>query len=116
MLADNATTEFAFVSDFFGQPSDRPAPADTSDRSSMKGWDLLSRNGSFSKGTSVSGDDPGASVEGDDSASVISMSEAGNTSTVRSGKADRIKRSVAESIWKQVMDPVLEYSRVSLRS
>lgn len=112
VLADNATTEYQFISTFFGRPSDMPQPSrstgDVSDftASLSKGWESISR--------SEDDDDEGAS-SADETASVITRtnSEAGFTPTNRQKlKEDNIRRGAANHVWKQIMEGPLEYCKV----
>lgn len=108
VLADNATSESRFISDFFGRPAEAAPASGVS--VSDKSWDVLSRDGgslSFASATPSVMDD--AASTADESASVITTSELTGTGLHPREKRDRSKRAVADSVWKQVMAPSLEY-------
>lgn len=124
ILADNATTEFDFIVRFFGRPLDLPPKpsTDLSDVSSIsRGWDSVSRSEESSV-VADDDDDDDAATSADDSMSVITRaSEHPSLATPRqskrhdAGRADKMKRSATDHIWKQVLEPPLDYCKVSFR-
>ena len=110
MLADNARSEYGFLLRFFGRPEDLTMQI-ASDKQNPEwphklGSDRLGPEGLFSHISSI---DDG------DSASVISEGNSFATTTGAGGagsKSGRLRRHVAEGVWKQVFEPSLEYAKV----
>jgi len=113
-LTDNAASEYAFISDFFGKPSDIPSITDSfSPKASLKGsWDVLSANESFNISSPVSGSVNNDDFSIDDSASMVTTSEVPSGIGKLREAGRKTKNLSAESVWKQVMTPVLDYCKV----
>lgn len=116
-MADNAASEFDFMTNFFGAPADRAnTESITSNQSdsSKGGWDMLSRSNSYMGDTtfnSLNEDDFASQGDAAETASISTSSEV----VVQAGRKeqrDRMKKSAVDTIWKQVYEPVLEYCRV----
>ncbi|ORY80211.1 Sac2 family-domain-containing protein [Leucosporidium creatinivorum] len=115
VLADNAQTEYSFVSSFFGQHSTLAVPeARTPSLFSSTTGSWTSESG---QGTTVAGGAAGeeGSVKG---VAGVAESESGRTSVAGSGatsreakeeKEEKLKRAVVEGVWKSIMEPAQEY-------
>jgi hypothetical protein len=99
VVQDNAASEYAFLSAFFGQsgPGRPRASAATANgsanASSDASWDVLSSAGTEDEAdtSSVIGSDVTASA---------------------TASADKIRRSLVDNVWRQVFDGSLEYAKV----
>lgn len=116
VLADNAASEFAFLTTFFGRPEDLPLlPSDYSDVSSS-----LTRTWDSAEDVSAAAmpDSETSSVNDDTlSAGTMTASDIHSTAMSRQRSAQHPKeraarRSAAEHVWKQVMEGPLEYCKV----
>ncbi|KAH8929151.1 Vps52/Sac2 [Atractiella rhizophila] len=120
VLADNATSEYEFVTSFFSNPSDLDIPQRRLISSSRSNSSLgvQTENGDD--------DDDAASSVGDDQ-SVVSSSDWTRNGSVISGsdmagagglgresrkeRKEKLRKSIVENVWKQIMDPAMEYAR-----
>ncbi|KAJ7178990.1 vacuolar sorting protein [Mycena filopes] len=102
VFMDNATAEYAFVTTFFAVDPMSPLEADNNNAMFSPG--LLSPGGGERR-MSVAGSERGGAGRGR-SASIVSAS--GLQSLAAAVKEEQAS---ADSVWKQVMDPVLEYTQ-----
>lgn len=111
---ENAQTEYAFVSEFFGQHSEIPvlqsrSPALPSSGTSTP--DLISRE------SSIAGDR--FEKRGSDAGSVYG-SESGRSSLLglssKEERGEKLRKTMIESVWRSIMEPALEYTRVRLHT
>ncbi|KAJ7044495.1 vacuolar sorting protein [Mycena alexandri] len=100
VFMDNATSEYAFVTAFFIIDPMSPLEADNA----LLSPGLLSPGG-MERRMSVAGSERGGTRRGR-SASIVS---AGNVQFLAA--AVKEEQASADSIWKQIMDPVLEYTQ-----
>lgn len=118
VVVDNAASEWAFVSSFFGPP-----PSTSS--SSLASNTAASDPPFSTSGPSLAGGRPrigararsvASSADGGESVAASSFVANGEGRGKR-GRGDRTATAAAvvEGIWKNVMDPTLEYHRVSTR-
>lgn len=112
VLADNARSEYAFISTFFGRPEDLSHPL-TNEKISV----TLARSLGAGLGRPDISSSQMSSAHDDDSASVLSDGQSfathNNSLAPGSGKrSDRARHHVAETVWKQVFEPNLEYAKV----
>ena len=116
VLADNARSEYAFISTFFGRPEDLSHPLTN---------DKINATFARSLGAGLSRTDVSSSqmssAHDDDSASVLSDGQSfathNNSLAPGSGKrSHRARHHVTETVWKQVFEPSLEYAKVGPQS
>ncbi|SCZ90581.1 BZ3500_MvSof-1268-A1-R1_Chr1-3g02079 [Microbotryum saponariae] len=130
VMSDNAETEYAFLSTFFGTHSSLnvneprtpslfaaegangakvPRAGDTSTAS----WISVSGPGQAGTRTPLDEDESGSQFELElKSNSGLSMSTSNwMTTTTREEKSGRLNRTVVEGLWKLVMEPAQEYMR-----
>lgn len=128
VLADNARSEYAFISSFFGRPEDLLHPI-TSDKMNIT-WTRSLSNQSSQASTNAPEDmsrrpsmfdansSQLSSFHDDDSVSMISEERsfmAGVHGTGQGQRSERSQKSAAESVWKQIFEPTLEYGKVRSR-
>lgn len=115
-MADNASSEFEFMTNFFGPATERVNKEISSSQSdTSNSWDMLSRSNSYMGDTTFDTDDFASQGDAAETASISTSSEV----VVQAGRKeqrDRMKKSAVDTIWKQVYEPVLEYCRVSLNA
>ena len=114
VLADNARSEYAFISTFFGRPEDLSHPL-TKDKINVTfarslGAGLRRPDVSSSQMSSAHDDDSVSVLSDGQSFATHNTSLAPGSSSVR---ADRARHHVTETVWKQVFEPSLEYAKVS---
>ncbi|KAG2154933.1 vacuolar sorting protein [Suillus bovinus] len=108
VLMDNATAEYAFVAAFFSSQSFAPPPAmETNSALYSPTATLLSPDFGFDDRRSNAGSEIGMQ---------ISRPFSGNghkprDMTARPGLMDKAERAPLDAIWKQILDPVLEYCK-----
>lgn len=104
VLADNAESEYEFVSIFFGQHS-------SLDLSKSPMTHSLSRMGSISSFGGIQDHNAG----GDGESVIGGGSEAGNSSfeggLSREERKEKLRRAVIDTVWKSIMEPAQEYIR-----
>jgi len=120
VVADNARTEYAFISSFFGRPDDVSHPI-TSDNYNVTLMRQLGKGGGGGErsmamaNASIPEFSPSmlSSVQDDDSSSVLSDPAATGAAAAAPSRdrTERVKRHVADGIWKQVFEPSLEYGK-----
>lgn len=107
VLMDNATAEYAFIAAFFRSESFAPSPAmETNSAIFSPTATLLSPDIGFDDRRSNAGSEIGT----------VSRSFSGNGHgprdvTARPGFMDKTERAPLDAIWKQILDPVLEYCK-----
>ena len=114
VIADNARSEYMFLATFFGQPEDDVRHSSL-ERTNIP-WTRKLRYDNLTSETTSS---QLSSLQDDDSASFISDGNSFSTTTGAGGvggKSEKLKRHVADGIWKQVFEPTLEYAKVSVLS
>ncbi|GAA5917089.1 hypothetical protein JCM6882_009491 [Rhodosporidiobolus microsporus] len=136
VLADNASSEYAFLSAFFGQHSSLDLPAASSSSSlagaasRAPGLETIRSEGEgggrTTRGTSEASDSfsgrplPPRAAAAPAAAAAAPQSESGKTVTsvaarerekVEREKDERAQRAVVDGLWKGVMEPALEYAR-----
>lgn len=98
MLLDNATAEYAFLSSFFRQ---EPSPP---------------RRPSARVVSGIIFEDPEESDTGPDSVPISRTASAsipdGETTKRRANTTAKEERAFVDGLWKQIMDPALEYCQV----
>jgi len=106
VFLDNATAEYSFISTFFTpkvlRPPEAPAPAPPSAVLSPDG-------GTFTELRSPSGSDYGTSHP-------LSGTTPGLGGFVSFVAKSKEEQATVDAIWKQVMDPVMEYCQAFVRS
>jgi len=109
---DNATAEYAFITSFFSNETPAPRPDPVSPPPA--GQSVLSPDGSSFFGMrSPSGSDFGQQQQPLSSAFTTATPGLGGfMSFVARSKEDQ---AVIDTIWKQVMDPVMDYCTVRLQ-
>ncbi|PCH41154.1 Vps52-domain-containing protein [Wolfiporia cocos MD-104 SS10] len=123
VLMDNATAEYTFVTTFFA-PAPRPSAlahthVQQSSGSLRSPTALLSpSDGEFDDGRSAAGSERGvppiqrvASI-----GSVMGLSASGSVTSSTLGESVKEEQAAMNAIWKQIMDPVLEYCQTFVRS
>ncbi|KAG1815552.1 Vps52-domain-containing protein [Suillus subaureus] len=108
VLMDNTTAEYAFIAAFFRSESFAPPPAmETNSALFSPTATLLSPDVGFDDRRSNAGSEIGTHV---------SRTFGGNGNgtcdvTARPGLMDKAERAPLDAIWKQILDPVLEYCK-----
>lgn len=133
VLASNAASEYAFISTFFGQHS----TLEVGSTSSNSQFDGMRRRSSASASASASGlgsaiheRERSVDVDSDGGQTVgaarqpaaatpglrrMASSVSGTTSLhSRAVQEEKVQRVVVDGLWKQVMEPALEYTRVRI--
>ncbi|KAF7967329.1 hypothetical protein HWV62_34707 [Athelia sp. TMB] len=122
VLMDNATSEYTFITTFFAvEPALAPAPSrEPSSSSSMftPNSMLSPSKGGFDDRRSTSGSDAGFSPQTprprvDSFATSVNLTPRPQSYSQNVFQTDR---SVLDSLWKQVMDPILEYCQTFVKS
>lgn len=118
---DNATSEYAFITSFFAvEPA--PAPSTSKEQSTSGSMfsptSMLSPSRGVYEDRSISGSDAGYSPQTprarvDSFATSVNLTPRPQNHSQSVPKTDR---SVLDSIWKQVMDPILEYCQIFVKS
>lgn len=114
VLASNASTEYSFLSAFFGNHSTldlHPTMSRTATQASERTLRRSTTSGSLASATSA------AAPRGTDGENgrAGTPSVAGSVATVASRdrqQDEKAQRATVDALWKGVMDPALEYSRV----
>ena len=109
---DNATSEYAFISSFFSNDIALPQQ-NSSSPAATGGTGIVSPDGagSFFGMRSPSGSDFGLNVQ-QPLRSAMSSTTPGLGGFVSFVAKSKEEQAVIDTIWKQVMDPVLEYCQV----
>lgn len=100
---DNATAEYTFISSFFPNPASLPAPEPRAQVPATA--TLLSPDGSFGDTQTPTGSELGTPRP----LSSTTPGLGGFVSFIAKSKGDQ---AVIDNLWKQVMDPVMEYCQV----
>lgn len=108
VLADNASSEFDFVTSFFGRPDSIGAPHMTTDESKAF-WSRQTRSGALSPDASYS---RMSSIHDDDSASVISGDSNSGLPSDKARKEEKLRKQLGDNVWKQIYEPCMEYAKV----
>ncbi|GAA5865424.1 hypothetical protein JCM8547_001240 [Rhodosporidiobolus lusitaniae] len=128
VLADNATSEYAFLAAFFGQHSALDLPSASSTPSSASSslpplfGGLSSSAGTTTRGTSEASESVkglnGAGGQGgkeggsESGKTVVKLSQQQERDREREKEEERkVQRVVVEGLWKSVMEPAVEYVR-----
>ena len=118
VLADNAQSEYAFVSTFFGQHSTLhvPEPRTPSLFASSNGssWTLADRDDSSSRKDNATALRARPSLVPESESGRTSVSGSARPGGVATGeREERARNEAVDTIWKSVMEPAQEYSLVS---
>lgn len=107
---DNATAEYTFVTSFFAvEASVPPLPAKDAHKSLFSPTVMLTPvKGTFDDGRSAIGSEVGGYMPRARAESLVSASN--NTPTRNA--IMKAERAPLDAMWKQIMDPVLEYCQV----
>ncbi|KAH9938264.1 Sac2 family-domain-containing protein [Fomitopsis serialis] len=114
VLMDNASAEYAFVTTFFATEQRRSMHQKQSSGSIRSPTSLLSpTDGNSEDGHSVVSSDYGASPRQRITSigSIIALTEVNGTT-----RDPKEEQTALNAVWKQIMDPVLEYCQTFLRS
>lgn len=103
---DNATAEYTFVTSFFSIEPVAPLPSSKSTSGSLfSPTAMLSpTKGVFDDRRSVSGSEIGGQMPRPRADSMASIS-----GTIKSPATLKAERAPLDTIWKQIIDPILEY-------
>lgn len=108
VLMDNATAEYAFIAAFFRSESFAPPPAmETNSAIFSPTATLLSPDVGFDDRRSTAGSEIGTHV----SRPFSGNGHGPRDVTARPGFMDKTERAPLDAIWKQILDPVLEYCK-----
>ncbi|KAG0709778.1 Vps52-domain-containing protein [Suillus ampliporus] len=109
VLMDNATAEYTFVTAFFRSESFAPPPAKEPNSALFSpSATLLSPDCGFDDRRSNAGSEMGTHV----SRPLGSNGHKPRDATARPSVMDKAERAPLDAIWKQILDPVLEYCKV----
>jgi hypothetical protein len=109
VLMDNATAEYAFIIAFFRSEPIAPLLVNEPDSALFSPpATLLSADRGFDDRRSNAGSEIGTHV----SRSFRSNGKEPRNATARPSLMDKAERAPLDAIWKQILDPVLEYCKV----
>ncbi|KAH7914389.1 vacuolar sorting protein [Hygrophoropsis aurantiaca] len=110
VLMDNATAEYTFVTTFFPIEPLQPLPAKETFSSMFPPSAMLSPDqGGFDERRSNVGSEIGAQT-----ARLFGGTAGPLSAAIRSNGMEKSEKTALDAIWKQIMDPVLEYCKTFL--